>query len=210
MLGHGAIGQFAIGQVGAATEVVTLDKWFMALSQPSRQPIGLRPSMQQFAAFNPQPFVPFSWFEPLSEPARSLPRSPAAESQFSAFHPAPSPFVATGWFMALSEPSRRPIGLNPARQQAWAGPPQLRPTPTTTVVMNAAEQFDIFLGGASTFSAPGSGEIGVQISPPTMSEIGVIAAALQPGETAVIPPLKAPASGAPATVGFGKISVRKV
>lgn len=117
MLGHGATGQFAIGEVGTGTaEFIGPDKYMRALSEPVRFLQGLKPSEQQFQAFNPQPFVSFSWFEALAEPPRALPRSPAALYPNFFFQPAPSPFVATGWFMALSEPARTRPGLLPPRQ----------------------------------------------------------------------------------------------
>lgn len=120
MLGFGAIGQFAIGQGPTATaEVITVDKWFVALSEPPRFKIGIKASAQQFAALSdPLPFVSFGWFEELSIPVvRTKPGLLAGAQQFATFHPAPSPFVATGWYQALSEPPRFRIGLKPSQQQ---------------------------------------------------------------------------------------------
>lgn len=130
MLGHGATGQFAIGQVpgGDAAETITPDKWFMPLSEPVRQLPGVKTAAQPFFAFNPQPFVPFAWFEALSEPARQLPRSPATLAPFQSWQPAPSPFVATGWFMPLSEPVRKRPGLLAGEQQFFAADTTVIPT----------------------------------------------------------------------------------
>lgn len=117
MLGHGVIGQFAIGQVGVATaETITADKWYMALSEPVRFKLGLKVQNQAVLAYYPLPFVSFSWFEPLTEPVRIKPINPAALRQDFFMQVAPSPFVATGWFNWLSEPKRFPRGL-PAHLQ---------------------------------------------------------------------------------------------
>jgi hypothetical protein len=118
MLGFGAIGQFAIGQVGAAAgaETITPDKWFAALSEPVRFRPGLAAGRQQFSALaDPYPFVSFSWFTELSKPASlTRPGLPPSQQQFTALYPMPSPFVATGWFAPLSEPVRSKPALPPA------------------------------------------------------------------------------------------------
>jgi hypothetical protein len=88
-------------------------------------------------------------------------------------NPAPSPFVPTGWYMPLSEPQRQKPALLTARQQAWTGPSQLRPTPSISAVMNAIEQFDTFLGAGMAFNVPTSAETGVfEVQFPT-GETGV-------------------------------------
>ena len=71
MLGHGAIGQFAIGEVGTATaETILADKWFVALSEPPRFKIGLKAGEQQFGSLPDLfPFVTFSYFVDLTVPA---------------------------------------------------------------------------------------------------------------------------------------------
>jgi hypothetical protein len=123
MLGFGATGQFAIGQVGIATaETISPDKWYIALSEPPRFRPGLRASAQQFSALSdPFPFVSFGWFQELSKPQRlTRPALNASEIQFAAMQPAPSPFVPTGWFEALSEPVRKLPGLPAAAQQFFA------------------------------------------------------------------------------------------
>jgi len=113
MLGFGATGQFAIGQVGTAggSEFIGPDKWFIALSEPVRFKIGLSAVEQQTLALFPNPIVSFGWFGNLSEPVRIKPRNPAALSPYLFFQPAPSPFVATGWYNWLSEPIRLKPGL---------------------------------------------------------------------------------------------------
>jgi hypothetical protein len=219
--------------------VSLMRSWFEPLSEPVRLLKGLLASQQAFEAFlftpppPPPPSAPLpigfpigrfpigvmeglsefigpdKWMRALSEPVRQkLGLLTAAQA---AFFMEPSPVdVFIRWYQQLSEPQRNRLWLLTALQQAWTGPTQLRPTPTVTAVMNAIEQFDAFLGGASVFNTPGSGEIGVLLSPPTTSEIGVIATAPLGGETAIIPPGTVPSSGTPTTPGFGKISVRKV
>ena len=131
MLGFGAIGQFAIGEVGTAAgaEFIGPDKFMRALSEPVRFKKGLRAAQQQFSSLpDPFPFVSFSWFEELSKP--SVLRKKAlrpSQQQFFAFQPAPSPFVATGWFEALSEPVRKKPGLRPALQQFFTTDPTVIP-----------------------------------------------------------------------------------
>lgn len=129
MLGHGATGQFAIGEVsaGAAAESITVDKWYELLSVPPRFPPALRAGAQQFAAFNPQPFVNFGWPEPLSEPVRFKPALPAGEQQFLAFNPLP--FVSFSWFEELAiPPVRTKPGLLPPLQQFFTGDTTVIPT----------------------------------------------------------------------------------
>jgi hypothetical protein len=120
MLGFGAIGQFAIGQAGAATaETITVDKWFVQLSEPPRFPRGVKASAQQVGALaDTLPFVSFGWFDELSIPAiRLKPGIASGEQQFISWQPAPSPFVATGWYEPLSEPPRFKPSLKAGEQQ---------------------------------------------------------------------------------------------
>jgi len=120
VLGLGATGQFAIGEVdtgaAAGAEFIGPDKYMQRLSEPVRFLPAVRASAQQALAFNPQPVVSFSWFAPLSEPVRQRPRSPAALYPSFFYQPAPSPFVATGWFTPLSEPVRSKPALRTALQ----------------------------------------------------------------------------------------------
>lgn len=134
MLGHGTIGQFAIGQVGAGnTEFIGPDKWFIAFSEPVRFRQGLAATQQQTLSFQPFPIVSFSWYSNLSEPVRVKPRNPAALSPYLFFQPAPSPFVATGWYNWLSEPVRFPKGLRAHLQQSETQAPQFIPAPATLI-----------------------------------------------------------------------------
>lgn len=148
--------------------------WFAALSEPARRlprsPAAQAPSF--FYQPMPSPFVPTGWFQALSEPPRRLPRSPAAQAPFFFYQPMPSPFVPTGWFMALSEPARTRPGLKAMLQQFLAAPSQLRPTPTTTGVLNALETKDTFLAGVSVWNRVVTGEIGTSEFKSPSAEIG--------------------------------------
>jgi hypothetical protein len=183
MLGFGATGQFAIGEVNT-NEPVTLDKWFAPLSEPPRRLPGLLPSMMQFSAFDPQPFVPFSWFEPLSEPARTLPRLLPGEVQFAALAD-PFPFVSFSWFEALSEPVRTLPGLLPGQQQFEARPPQLRPTPQVTGKVAAVETKDVFLAGILEWSRITSAEVGVIESNFSGAQIGTAVAPITSAQVSI-------------------------
>ena len=123
MLGHGAIGQFAIGEVGTATaETILADKWFVALSEPPRFKIGLKAGEQQFGSLPDLfPFVTFSYFVDLTVPAiRTRTGLKASEQQFAAADTAVIPVSKMApWFTALSEPPRFKIGL-PAREQQFS------------------------------------------------------------------------------------------
>lgn len=132
MLGFGAIGQFAIGEVGAAAgaETITADKWFAALSEPPRKRPGLKASEQQFSALSdPFPFVPIDWLVELVKPASlKRPGLLPGEQQFLAWQPMPSPFVETGWFAPLAEPVRFRRGTTPSRQLFATGDTTVIPT----------------------------------------------------------------------------------
>lgn len=122
MLGHGAIGQFAIGQVGAGSvEFISADKWFDPFSEPVRFKPSLATGLHQFyASPDPLPRVTFSWFGPLTYPIKlTLSGLPATQQQFFTIHPAPSPFVAYGWRQWLSEPVRLKPGLSVTLQPAF-------------------------------------------------------------------------------------------
>ena len=105
MLGHGAIGQFAIGQwtLAGSTEVISPDKWYVALSEPKRFLADLKPGLQQFSAFNPQPFVSFAWYGLLSEPVRFKPDLGAARQPFLAQAPRLLPTPTISGVMLTSE-----------------------------------------------------------------------------------------------------------
>lgn len=137
MLGFGATGQFAIGQVGTVTggaENITPDKWFQPLSIPVRFRPGLRAAQQQFAALpDAFPFVPFAWYEDLAKPSIvARPALRTGEIPFFTFQPMPSPFVATGWFEALAEPVRFRRGLRPSQQPFFAS--DTTPIPVSKLV----------------------------------------------------------------------------
>lgn len=121
MLGHGATGQFSIGQVsaGGTAETITLDKWYAGLSLPVRIKPGLSAGAQRFTSFHPVPLVSFAWYAGLSDPVRIKPALPAGEQQFTAFNS--QPFVPFAWFNELSKPQRldKP-GLGAAAQQFLA------------------------------------------------------------------------------------------
>lgn len=121
MLGFGATGQFAIGQVATATaEIITVDKWLVALSEPARSMPHLLAGQLQFAALpGPFPFVPFSWFQEFSKPPiLTRPGLLPSEQQFFTFNSLP--LVSFSWFEALSEPVRCLPGLPAAAVQFFA------------------------------------------------------------------------------------------
>ena len=120
MLGHGAIGQFAIGQVGAGNpELISADKWFVSLSIPvrtlPRSPAALSPDY--FFDPAPSPFVAYGWRQWLSEPVRLKPgirvELQSFETQSADFLPHPQNFLE-GWFNWFSEPQRFKPLLIPA------------------------------------------------------------------------------------------------
>lgn len=133
--------------------------WFVPLSEPVRVKPGLHASLQQTIAFNPVPVVSFGWFESLSEPVRLKPRLREGAQQALALHP--NPVVSFGWMENLSEPVRLKPGLRASLQQAYTSPPQLRPNPATSGILNALETPDVFLAGATVWNAIQAGEIGV-------------------------------------------------
>jgi hypothetical protein len=137
---------------------------------PPRNPAALAPLV---AAPDPLPRVSFGWFEPLPEPiVKTLPGLKPGEQQFIVWQPAPSPFVATGWFTPLNEPVRFLPGLKPGEQQDLAAPTQLRPTPTSFVILNATETRDSFLGALMEWARVTSGEVGVIVNFTPTAEIG--------------------------------------
>lgn len=120
MLGHGATGQFAIGEVGTTTaEIITPDKWYVALSEPVRFKRGLEARYQAFAAFHPNPIIDISWFANLSEPVR---QKKGLRAQLHPFETKANitPLVSFGWMSALSEPKRFKRGIRPDLQQFTA------------------------------------------------------------------------------------------
>jgi hypothetical protein len=152
--------------------------WFEALSEPvrspPRSPAALYPNF--FMQPAPSPFVASGWFMPLSEPVRFRPGLKAALQQFFTTDPTVIPLThgLIPWFAPLNEPVRKLPGLDAARQQFLAAPSQLRPTPTTTAVLDALETKDVFLGGIAIFNPPASAEIGVVDTTFFAAEIGLI------------------------------------
>lgn len=140
MLGHGAIGQFAIGQVGTIIETISTDKWFVALSEPKRFLRGLGAHSQQFLFQHPtpSPFVATGWFDWLSEPVRV---KPILQPDYHPFLFEQLPPVIMAWFMALSEPVRLPPRLKEGLQWFLSRIPFI---PTSyTASLNTTEQGDI-------------------------------------------------------------------
>jgi hypothetical protein len=189
--GNGAVGAAGAHGVIVVTYVSIGISWFRPLSEPVRFKPGLAAHQQQFAAYSPNPLtiIPFDWYRPLSEPVRKLPGLHPAQQQFAAFNP--QPFVSFSWFQALSIPAVRTLpGLRASEQQFLAQPPQLRPTPTITGVLDAHDHnVDTFEGSGTEFNRVVSGEAGVIPLNFTGSQITVVEAA---------PPI--PASGAPVSV----------
>lgn len=118
MLGLGTIGQFTVGQVGTGTaEIISVDKWFVSLSEPKRFRAGLGSPSQQFTAYTPNPttVTPFSWFAPLSElVVKNKIGLRTGSQQTIAFQ---HPFVSFSWMQGLSEPKRFKSRLIEGRQQ---------------------------------------------------------------------------------------------
>lgn len=190
MLGHGADGQFGIGEVdfgGTAAEVIFL-QFFQPLSEPVRTLPGIHPSRQQFMAAPPFPAtVSFSWFEPLSEPVRTRPGLKPGQQQFLGYVPNPVTVTPFNWFEALSEPPRFKPGLHASRQQFLAAPAQLRPNPNITGVLAATETKDTMLASARAWNRITSGEMGISVSNAPSAQMGI----------SIVPP-----------ISYGKISIR--
>lgn len=91
MLGHGTIGQFAIGEAAQVTTAAPWG-WLLPFSEPTRFKRGLGAARQQAFAFSPLPIPTptpsFGWFAGLSDPAiRSRRGLGAALQQFLAWAP---------------------------------------------------------------------------------------------------------------------------
>lgn len=143
MLGFGATGQFAIGEVGAGTvEFIGPDKWLEAFSEPLRFRSGLGALEQQATANFPIQTI-ISWYDWLGEPVR-LPRGIAPQlQQFSAYQTDILTVRPFAWYANLTEPIRLKIGLGPQLQQFF------------TIDAKAIRTGDTFLEGwYNTFSEP--------------------------------------------------------
>jgi len=106
MLGHGAIGQYSIGEVGqsAPPENITLDKWYIQSAPPVRFPAILIAAAQHFGGFDPgPPIVPFSWDRKLTEPYWQKPRLIDGAQQFLAWPPRLLPTPSITASMAATE-----------------------------------------------------------------------------------------------------------
>lgn len=186
--------------------------WFSPLSEPVRLKPGLRSSLQQSFTFNALPFVSFGWFGALSEPVRLKPGLKASLQQFFTTDTTVIPTSKLiQWFAALSEPVRFKPGLRAPLQQFMAWPPQLRPTATTTAVLDATETKDTFLGAAQSWNRVISGEIGVIEKSFTGAEIGVLEQPYNPGGSGIVMEITSTVSGAAVpVVARGSVSIRVV
>lgn len=104
----------------AAAEVITVDKWFRALTEPVRV-TRFATSNQQFLAFTPAaPFEGVSidrWLQPLSVPTKRIHQDLASGSLFIQAVTA----VDIGWFSPLSDPLRWPkIHARFQQASAWS------------------------------------------------------------------------------------------
>ena len=168
-----ALSPFAFFQPAPSPFVPT--GWFEALSEPVRFKPGLKPGLQQFLAYqaNPTTVTPFAWFAGLSEPVRKKPGLLPALQKFFTTDTSVIPLQELmEWFQALSEPVRFKQGLAARLQQFLAAPSQLRPTPTTTAVLNALETKDTFLAGVSVWNRVETAEIGTSEFKTPSAEIG--------------------------------------
>jgi len=129
MLGFGATGQFAIGQVdtggAAGAEFIGPDKYMQRLGEPVRARPRSPAAMSPFFFMDPQPFVSFSWFDGLAEPVRRRPRSPAAMAPVHFMQP--TPVVSFSWFDALAEPVRRRPALKAGENPSFFWQPTPSP-----------------------------------------------------------------------------------
>jgi hypothetical protein len=95
-------------------ELVSADRWFVVLSEPTRLKRTLATSSQQFAAFvEASPFAETisadRWAQPLSEPSRSRKPMHIGAQQFASFvqfAPFSERVSADKWFVPFSEPTR--------------------------------------------------------------------------------------------------------
>lgn len=149
--------------------------FFQPFSEPARTRPRLREGAQQFLAYGSQrPLVSFGWFGNLSDPVRIKPGLRASLQQTFAIDTAVIPVTKLiNWFGNLSDPVRVKPGLKAALQQFYTGPPQLRPNPAISGVMNALETPDVFLGGVTVWNAINSGEIGMTVILAPGGEAGI-------------------------------------
>jgi hypothetical protein len=166
--------QFAAYQANPTT--VTPFAWFAPLTEPVRIKRALKTGLQQAFAYqaNPTTVTPFAWFAPLSLPVRVKPGLKPGLQQFYTADTAAIPVSRlVQWMTPFGLPVWPKKGLRKELQPVLAWPPQLRPTPATSGVMNALETPDVFLGGATVWNAVQSGEIGV-IEKKHIDEVSIV------------------------------------
>lgn len=100
---------------------VTVDRFFVSLSEPVKVPARLITGAQEACFFGraapfPEAVTIDRWQIALSEPVRIKPRLPEPEQQTLALHP--SPVVSFSWFSWLSDPVRVKQRLAEPDQQA--------------------------------------------------------------------------------------------
>jgi len=166
--------QFFAYQANPTT--VTPFAWFAPLTEPVRIKPALKTGLQQAFAYqaNPTTVTPFAWFAPLSLPVRVKPGLKPGLQQFYTADTSPIPVSRlVQWMSPFGLPVWPKKGLRAELQTVLAWPPQLRPTPVVSGVMNALETPDVFLGGATVWNAVQSGEIGV-IEKKQIDEVGIV------------------------------------
>jgi hypothetical protein len=87
-------------------EIVTLDKWYQALSEPTRRPRVV--AEHRALAFDPFPRTveEYAWRPPLSEPTRRKPTVHPTALSWGYFTPAPELVTLDKWFQEFSQPTR--------------------------------------------------------------------------------------------------------
>ena len=136
MLGFGALGQFALGEVDeGVTETVQYGKWKVEFSEPRRFPRGLGPQYHQTQAFQinefPETVTESRWHQPFSEPQHLKAKAQRPELR-TVLHQT-SAFVdwnigadkEATWHQPFSEPKRFPRRTLPGANQFFA----FQPTP---------------------------------------------------------------------------------
>ncbi len=100
--------------VFTTAEVVTVDKWFASLAQPTLRKPTVYPAAFSWSNFTPA--LSTGWIPALSEPTR---RKPTVHPDAATFHPFPVTVEAYGWRAPFSEPTRRQVRIQPDAQ-AWS------------------------------------------------------------------------------------------
>lgn len=136
MLGFGALGQFALGEVDeGVTETVQYGKWVTLWGEPVRFPNRLHASLNPFESFQiasfPEAVTESRWHQPWSEPKQV--RADAQRREFRAELQQTLAFVdwstsndiEAEWHQPWSEPKRFPKRIQPGLEQFLA----YQPTP---------------------------------------------------------------------------------